>query len=178
MAQGNAIPRDAATNTSPAPLAEGDVPEQDGSEDPQVGLQFMRDAGALPEKGKANDVGISPQDTPPSPAAMEPDNQRSDVRDAGAGEQTRDEIAQNQDSGSQQMLSFRVEDAHCQHCADAITKAVRAADPAAGVEVNLDEHVVRVTSALAGDDIAAAIREAGYTPASVPPTGSSTSFMN
>jgi copper chaperone len=68
------------------------------------------------------------------------------------------------------MMEFRVEDMSCGHCVDAITKAVKAADPQAAVEINLAAHVVRVESELASDDISAAIAEAGYTPVAAPPS--------
>ncbi|MDB5815154.1 MAG: hypothetical protein JWN23_2271 [Rhodocyclales bacterium] len=68
------------------------------------------------------------------------------------------------------MLEFRVEDMSCAHCVDSITQAVKAADPNAAVEIDLPAHIVRVESELAGEDIVAAITEAGYTPVAAPPS--------
>jgi copper chaperone len=63
------------------------------------------------------------------------------------------------------MLVFQVDDMSCGHCAGAITKAVKAADPAAQVQVDLDAHQVRIESAKAdAKTLQNAIEEAGYTP--------------
>lgn len=62
------------------------------------------------------------------------------------------------------MLVFSVEDMTCGHCVAAITKAVQAADPAARVEVRLDQHQVQVDGATQAHAIEQAIRDAGYTP--------------
>ncbi len=63
------------------------------------------------------------------------------------------------------MLSFDVQDMTCGHCVATVTKAVQAADPGAQVAADLPSHRVTVTPAKAdAQTIAAAIREAGYTP--------------
>lgn len=62
------------------------------------------------------------------------------------------------------MLKFTVEDMTCGHCAGTITKAVQAADPRAQVAIELPTHEVKVESGLGADQVAAAIRQAGYTP--------------
>lgn len=62
------------------------------------------------------------------------------------------------------MYQFNVSDMTCGHCVGAITKAVKAADPEASVEVVLREKRVSVRSALPQQEIAEAISEAGYTP--------------
>ncbi|MDB5800833.1 MAG: copZ [Rhodocyclales bacterium] len=72
-------------------------------------------------------------------------------------------------NASESMVEFRVEDMSCGHCVDTITKAIKAADPNAAVEINLQAHVVRVESELAAEDISAAIVDAGYTPVAAPP---------
>lgn len=63
------------------------------------------------------------------------------------------------------MLAYRVDDMTCGHCASAITKAVRAVDGAARVDIDLDRHLVTVQSAEAdAGELRDAITEAGYTP--------------
>lgn len=66
------------------------------------------------------------------------------------------------------MVEFRVDDMTCGGCASRITKAVKGATPAASVDINLAAHRVRVQgSGVVIEDIEAAIRDAGYTPARV-----------
>jgi len=65
-------------------------------------------------------------------------------------------------------MEFRVEDMTCNHCVDAITDAVKGVDPEASVEVSLQDHLVRVESEAASEDIAEAISDAGYTPVPAP----------
>ena len=68
------------------------------------------------------------------------------------------------------MLTYRVEDMTCGHCVGAITRAVRAADPGAKIEVDLGQHLVRIESVEAEDrKLMEAITEAGYTPVPVEP---------
>jgi copper chaperone len=62
------------------------------------------------------------------------------------------------------MIEFRVPDMTCGHCASTITRAVKALDAAAQVDISLDEHRVRVRSGAAKEALERAIREAGYTP--------------
>jgi copper chaperone len=62
------------------------------------------------------------------------------------------------------MHQFSVGDMTCGHCASTITKAVKDADSKATVEVRLAEKRVAVASQLSQDEIAEAIRQAGYTP--------------
>ena len=62
------------------------------------------------------------------------------------------------------MHQFSVGDMTCGHCASTITKAVKDADGKATVEVRLAEKRVAVASQLSQDEIAEAIKEAGYTP--------------
>lgn len=65
------------------------------------------------------------------------------------------------------MIEIKVPDMTCSHCASTITKAVKALDPAASLDISLPEHRVRVESSTAKDQIVRAIAEAGYTPQAV-----------
>ena len=65
------------------------------------------------------------------------------------------------------MYQFNVPDMTCGHCADTITKAVKAQDPNAKVDIDLAGHLVKVESALPQDKIARHIAEAGYPPEKV-----------
>ncbi|WP_427914961.1 heavy-metal-associated domain-containing protein [Ramlibacter sp. MMS24-I3-19] len=66
------------------------------------------------------------------------------------------------------MVTFRISDMTCGHCASTIAGAVRAEDPAARLEFDIGEHLVRIASAaLAGPALQAAIRAAGYSPMEV-----------
>jgi len=63
------------------------------------------------------------------------------------------------------MISFQVNDMTCGHCVGAITRALQGADPAAGIQIDLSAHCVRINNAGASAaTLAAAIKEAGYTP--------------
>ncbi|WP_151448244.1 heavy-metal-associated domain-containing protein [Lacisediminimonas profundi] len=62
------------------------------------------------------------------------------------------------------MLTFRVDDMTCGHCVASITKALKQADPAAAVEIDLPQHLVKVDTRAEANGIEQAIREAGYTP--------------
>lgn len=60
------------------------------------------------------------------------------------------------------MEEFDVPDMSCGHCVAAVSKAIRTADPQAQVEVDLDNHKVRVDSSAEREKLAAALAEAGY----------------
>lgn len=63
------------------------------------------------------------------------------------------------------MYTFRVDDMTCGHCASAISKAVRAIDAGAKVEVDLAQHLVRIEpTETDASELAQALVEAGYTP--------------
>ena len=62
------------------------------------------------------------------------------------------------------MYQFNVPDMTCGHCASTITKAVKAEDPKAKVEIDLSQHLVKVESALSSEEVAQQIADAGYTP--------------
>jgi copper chaperone len=63
------------------------------------------------------------------------------------------------------MIAFEVNDMTCGHCVSTITKALKAADPAARVAVDLPRHLVQIEPAAAdAQALGEAISEAGYTP--------------
>ncbi|MBW0150056.1 MAG: cation transporter [Phenylobacterium sp.] len=64
------------------------------------------------------------------------------------------------------MLRYQVERMSCGHCVQAITKAVKAVDPAAEVAVDLGAGRVMVDTSQEADSIVRAIEQAGYTVAS------------
>lgn len=59
---------------------------------------------------------------------------------------------------------FNVNDMTCGHCVARIRKAVSSFDPAAKIEAELASRTVRIDGDGTGDDYAAAIRAAGYSP--------------
>lgn len=66
------------------------------------------------------------------------------------------------------MLTYRVDDMTCGHCASTITKAVRAVDAGAKVDIDLAQHLVMVEPTEADvQELSDAITEAGYTPVAV-----------
>ena len=67
------------------------------------------------------------------------------------------------------MIAFEVNDMTCGHCVSTITKALKATDQDARVQIDLATHRVQVEPATAdAEEIAEAIRDAGYTPVAVP----------
>lgn len=62
------------------------------------------------------------------------------------------------------MLTFNVQDMTCNHCASAITRAVKDVDANAKVDVQVAEKRVNIDSGVAAAEFAEAIKEAGYTP--------------
>ena len=60
------------------------------------------------------------------------------------------------------MYQFSIPNMTCGHCASAVTKAVKDVDKAAQVEVSLRDKRVTVKSSSAQDEIAEALKEAGY----------------
>lgn len=68
------------------------------------------------------------------------------------------------------MFAFEVKDMTCGHCVSAITRALKGADQDARVQVDLATHRVHVEATTAdADELAEAIRDAGYTPVAVEP---------
>ena len=66
------------------------------------------------------------------------------------------------------MNTFEVKDMTCGHCVSTITKAVKALDSGATVQVDLSTHLVKI-EAMEADavELSEAIKEAGYTPMAV-----------
>lgn len=62
------------------------------------------------------------------------------------------------------MLRYTVEDMTCGHCVQTVTKAVTSLDPAARVAIDLPTKTVDVSTSAGAEQVAGAIREAGYTP--------------
>ncbi|QGZ29927.1 heavy-metal-associated domain-containing protein [Stutzerimonas stutzeri] len=60
------------------------------------------------------------------------------------------------------MQTFNVHGMTCAHCERAVTRAIQALDPQAGVRVDLDAGVVQVESALSDAAIREAIEQEGY----------------
>jgi copper chaperone len=66
------------------------------------------------------------------------------------------------------MIAFEVNDMTCGHCASTITRALKAADQDAKVQIDLATHRVQVEPVSAdAAAIAQAIVDAGYTPVPV-----------
>jgi copper chaperone len=63
------------------------------------------------------------------------------------------------------MHEFKLPAMSCGHCVRAVTEAAHAVDSKARVEVDLDHKQARVESTQPRDSFAAALAEAGYTPA-------------
>ncbi len=63
------------------------------------------------------------------------------------------------------MIAFQVDDMTCGHCVNTITRALKEADSAAEVRIDLPTHRVEIAPAQASAEVlAAAIADAGYTP--------------
>jgi copper chaperone len=63
------------------------------------------------------------------------------------------------------MIAFDVKDMTCGHCERTITQALKQADPAATVQIDLAQHRVTVGGAtLEAPALAQTIQDAGYTP--------------
>ncbi len=63
------------------------------------------------------------------------------------------------------MLSFEIPDMTCGHCVRAVTAAVKAADPAAELQIDLPTHRVQVQTTVPREAVVQQLVEAGYTPA-------------
>ena len=59
-------------------------------------------------------------------------------------------------------IALKVEGMTCGHCVKAVTKAVKAKDPGADVQVDLAGHTVTATTALSRKALAAAVTGEGY----------------
>lgn len=66
------------------------------------------------------------------------------------------------------MIAFEVKDMTCGHCVSTITKAVKATDKDAKVEIDLGKHLVQIQPGSSdAQELSDAIAEAGYTPVPV-----------
>ncbi|MEP6875076.1 MAG: heavy-metal-associated domain-containing protein [Burkholderiales bacterium] len=66
------------------------------------------------------------------------------------------------------MTTFEVKDMTCGHCVSTITKAVRAVDLGAKVQIDLATHRVTIDPTEAdAAELSDAIKQAGYTPVAV-----------
>jgi copper chaperone len=63
------------------------------------------------------------------------------------------------------MYEFQIPDMTCGHCVKAVTEAIKTADPAAEVKIDLSSHQVQVQSTAPRERLVAQLKEAGYTPA-------------
>jgi len=62
------------------------------------------------------------------------------------------------------MIELKVQDMTCGHCVGRVTKAVKAVDEAATVDINLESKRVSIGSSHGTAEFQDAIREAGYSP--------------
>ena len=61
------------------------------------------------------------------------------------------------------MITFKVSDMTCGHCASTITRAISAVDERAQLEIDIPRQLIRVSSAASPARLADAIKGAGYT---------------
>lgn len=69
------------------------------------------------------------------------------------------------------MIELSVKDVTCGHCLSAVTRAVKAVDPQASVQVDLEGKRVRIEGRRSADEVMQALEEAGY-PAELAPAQS------
>ena len=62
------------------------------------------------------------------------------------------------------MISLTINDMTCGGCVASITRIIKALDPAATVDANVEARRVNIASPLASDTVVAAITQAGYHP--------------
>lgn len=62
------------------------------------------------------------------------------------------------------MLEFQIPNMTCNHCVKAVTEAVKTADPAAQVQVDLATHRVEVETGAPREAVVARLADAGYAP--------------
>ncbi|EMH2964166.1 heavy-metal-associated domain-containing protein [Burkholderia multivorans] len=62
-------------------------------------------------------------------------------------------------------MEFEVQDMTCGGCANAITRAVTAADPGAKLDIDVAAKIVKVESAQGAERVQAVIEAAGFHPA-------------
>jgi copper chaperone len=70
------------------------------------------------------------------------------------------------------MIAFEVNDMTCGHCVSTITKALKGTDKEAKIQIDLATHRVQIEPVAAdAEELAEAIKDAGYTPVPVAATG-------
>lgn len=69
------------------------------------------------------------------------------------------------------MIELSVKGMTCGHCVSAVTRAVKAVDPQASVQVDLEDRRVQIEGRRSADEVIQALEEAGY-PAELAPTQS------
>lgn len=62
------------------------------------------------------------------------------------------------------MISLTINDMTCGGCVASITRVIKALDPTATVDANVEARRVNIASPLASDIVVAAITQAGYHP--------------
>ena len=62
------------------------------------------------------------------------------------------------------MAEFTLPDMSCGHCVSTVTRALKDADPACAVQIDLSTKTVRVQSSRSAEVLASALSEAGYPP--------------
>ncbi|OWV96852.1 heavy metal-associated domain-containing protein [Rhizobium sp. R693] len=60
------------------------------------------------------------------------------------------------------MYEFNIQNMTCGHCAGAVEKAIKSADPAAQAQVDLTSRTAKVQTGIDPVTVAAAIEKAGY----------------
>jgi copper chaperone len=63
------------------------------------------------------------------------------------------------------VLEFQIPNMTCGHCAKSVTEAVKAADPAALVQIDLPTHQVKVDTGAPREAVVAKLVDAGFAPA-------------
>ncbi len=61
-------------------------------------------------------------------------------------------------------MQFQLNDMVCGGCARSVTKAIQTVDPAATIQIRVEEHLVEVDSQLPASRIAEALTQAGFPP--------------
>jgi len=63
------------------------------------------------------------------------------------------------------MIELTLPTMTCGHCVRTVTETAQRVDPAARVDIDLEQHLVRIESALPADAFRSALSEEGYAPA-------------
>lgn len=61
------------------------------------------------------------------------------------------------------MLSLKIPDMTCGHCADVVTRAVRSVDSSADIDIDLNAQAVSIITAADPAQVTQALDAAGYT---------------